>query len=203
MGKFKYTIIALLSGSIFLLFLFILKMNLIVAITLTLVMYIGLSIIISENQRTHKNKEQEIIGIIDYTIIRHSLSKNRSRINEVGNHIEELSGQMKNKVKRICDISEKIFDNIKKSPTNSREVKKVFSYYLGTLDKILSLYIDLSQKKVNNNEVIIRLNKVEKILDEVLVVFEKYLESSLENKLFSLDVEIQLLKETMRMEASI
>ena len=203
MKKFKYTIVALLSGGMFLLFLFIIKINLVVAITLTLLMYIALSIAFSEKQDIHKSKEQEIIDIINYTISRDSLSKNRFRINEVGNHIEELSGQVKNKVEKICDISEKIFDNIKKNPSNNREVKRIFSYYLDTLDKILSLYIDLFNERVHNNQVINRLNKVEKILDEVLVVFEKYLEKSFENKIFSLDVEIQLLKETMKMEVNI
>ena len=131
------------------------------------------------------------------------MSKSRLKINEVGNHIEELNGQVKSKVIKICDISEEIFENVKKKPTNIREVKKVFFYYLDTLDNILSLYIDLSNQKVNNSEVFIRLNKVEKILDEVLIVFEKYLEKSFENKLFNLDVEIQLLQETMKMEISI
>ena len=203
MKKFKYTIIAILSGGMFLLFLFILKINLIAAITLTLLMYTGLSLTFSEKQITNKSKEQQIIDIIDNTVLRDSLSKGRVKINDVGNHIEELSGQVKNKVKRICDISEKIINNIKSKPTNSREIKKVFTYYLDTLDKILSIYIELSNVKVINNDVIIRLNKVEKVLDEVLVVFEKYLEKSIEDKLFSLDVELQLLQETIRMEASI
>jgi 5-bromo-4-chloroindolyl phosphate hydrolysis protein len=203
MKKFKYTIIALLSGGMFLLYLFTLKINLIEAIILTQIMYIGLSIVFSEKQKTQKSKEQELINIIDYTILQNSIDKNRFRINEVGNHIEELSGQVKEKVQRVCDISEKIFDNLKKNPSNIREVKRIFSYYLDTLDKVLGLYIDLSDQRVNSNEVIIRLNQVEKILDEVLVVFEKYLEKSFENKILSLDVEIQLLQETMKMEVNI
>lgn len=203
MNQFKDVIISLISGSTFLLLLFKFKINLIVDMIFTLLMFIGLIIIFSEKQRTRKNSNREMAEKLDYTILQDSLIDSRFIINEVCNHILEVNGEVKEKVERICHISEQIFDNIKNKPNNIRAVKKVFSYYLDAVDKILSLYTELSEQEISNNEIDIRLNKVKKTLDEVVFVFEKYLERSLENNLFKLDIEIELLQQTMRMEMKI
>lgn len=203
MMKFKDMIIALISGSNFILLLFKFRINLVVAIILTLLMFIGLSIIFSEKQRTLRTRDQEIIERIDYNILRDSLNDSRFKINEIWNHIFELNGEVKDKVERICYISEQIFDRTITEPSNIRVVKKIFSYYLDAVDKILSSYTELSEQEVNSNEISIRLNKVEKSLDEVIIVFEMYLEDSFQNKLFNLDIEIELLQDTMRMEMKV
>lgn len=203
MKQFKDLIIALISGSNFILLLFKFKINLVVAIILTLLMFIGLSVIFSEKQRIWRTRDQEIIESIDFTILRDSLNDSRYRINAVWNHIEDLNGAVREKVERICDISEQIFDSIKKKPNNIRAAKKVFSYYLDAVDKILCSYTELSDQESNSNGVAIRLNKVEETLEEVILVFEKYLEESFENEIFDLDIEIELLQQTMRAEMKI
>lgn len=201
--KFKDMTIALISGSNFILLLFKFRINLVVAIILTLLMFIGLSIIFSDKQRTLRTTDQKIIERIDNNTLRDCLNDSRFRINEIWNHIDELNGEVKDKVERICYISEQIFDRTITEPSNIRVVKKKFSYYLDAVDKILSSYTELSEQEVNSNEISIRLNKVEKTLDEVILVFEMYLEDSFQNKLFNLDIEIELLQDTMRMEMKI
>jgi len=158
--KFKDMTIALISGSNFILLLFKFRINLILAIILTLLMFIGLSIIFSEKQRTVKTRDQEIIERIDYNILRDSLNDSRFKINEIWNHMVELNGEVKDKVERICYISEQIFDRTITEPNNIRAVKKIFSYYLDAVDKILSSYTELLEQEVNSNEISIRLNKV-------------------------------------------
>lgn len=201
MEKSKDIIAALLSGSMFLLFLFILKINLIVAMFATILMFIGLNVIFLDKQCRYKTLEQQIVKETDNAASRDGFNNSRLRICEVNNHIKELSGQVKNKVERISSISEKILENTVRNFSNKNEVKKIFSYYLNSLNKILCMYRELSEQKVETEEIDIVLNEVETILDQVIVVFEKYQERSLQSKVFILETEIQLLKETMNLEA--
>ena len=165
------------------------------SIVATVFVYISLILIIPVRER-----KQDKYSDIEYGEIQETLRLNKEKITEVCKDTEVLSGVMKEKVKRLCEISEQILENVKKNPQNIKAVKRVFSYYLETTDKILDIYTELSNQVIQSIEMEARLKKVESILDLIIDIFKQYLERSIESKVIDLDIEIELLEKVIKME---
>jgi len=196
MKHIKDILIALLCGVIFILLLFRFNINMIVSIILTLLTYVALNLIFSNKGK----KEAQLYDGFDSDMFHDVLKENRLKIKEVCEHASELKGEVKKKVEKLCNISEQILENVKNNPKNMKSVKKVFTYYLDTTHRILDIYIELSEQDIQSDEIRIRLKKIEDTLDMIINTFEKYLQRSVENELFDLDIEIELLEQTMKME---
>lgn len=97
-------------------------------------------------------------------------------------------------------MSELILENVKKNPQNNNSVKKVFAYYMETIDRILDMYAELSKQNIQSIEIKTRLIKIENTLDLMVTTFQQYIEKSVENNVFNLDIEIELLEKTIKME---
>ena len=194
-GRLKNLLLTLVCGVVFLMFIFILSFNIIMSIVATVFVYISLILIIPVRER-----KQDKYSDIEYGEIQETLRLNKEKITEVCKDTEVLSGVMKEKVKRLCEISEQILENVKKNPQNIKAVKRVFSYYLETTDKILDIYTELSNQEIQSIEMEARLKKVESILDLIIDIFKQYLERSIETKIIDLDIEIELLEKVIKME---
>ena len=191
----KNLLLALICGIVFFVFIFVLSFNSIMSIVATVLVYISLILILPVRER-----KQDKYSDTEYGEIQETLRINKEKITEVCKDTELLSGAMKEKVKRLCEISEQILENVKKNPQNIKAVKRVFSYYLETTDKILDIYTELSNQEIQSIEMEARLKKVESILDLIIDIFKQYLERSIETKIIDLDIEIELLEKVIKME---
>ena len=191
----KSLLLALICGIVFFMFIFLLNFNIIMSIVATVLVYISFILILPVRER-----KQDKYSDIDYEEIQETLRVNKEKITEVCKDTELLSGVMKEKVKRLCEISEQILENVKNNPQNIKAVKRVFSYYLETTDKILDIYTELSNQEIQSIEMEARLKKVESILDLIISIFKQYLERSIESKVIDLDIEIELLEKVIKME---
>lgn len=191
----KNILLVLISGVAFLVFLFILNFNIIISIVATVLIYISLILISPARERNQGNYSD-----IEYENIQDILRENKDKIREVCKDTEVLSGEIKEKVKKLCEISEQILENVKKNPQNIKSVKRVFSYYLETTDKILDIYTELSKQDIQSTEMKARLKKVENTLDLIITVFQQYIEKSMETEAINLDIEIELLEKVIKME---
>lgn len=104
------------------------------------------------------------------------------------------------KIQDICKVGIEIFDDIKKNPSDLRKIKTFINYYLDSTEKIINQYVDLSNRRDATPEVTESLEKVEGLLDEIKKTFDKQLASLLEDDLLDLNVELEVLKKTMKHE---
>jgi hypothetical protein len=104
------------------------------------------------------------------------------------------------KIQDICKVGIEIFDDIKKNPSDLRKIKTFINYYLDSTEKIINQYVELSDRTDVTPEVRESLEKVEGLLDEIKKTFDKQLASLLEDDLLDLNVELEVLKKTMKHE---
>jgi 5-bromo-4-chloroindolyl phosphate hydrolysis protein len=191
----KNILLALISGIVFLVFIFVLNLNIILSIVATVLIYISLILILPVSERKQGNYSDA-----EYENIQNTLRENKEKIREVCKDTEVLSGDIKKKVKKLCEISEQILENVKNNPQNMKSVKRVFCYYLETTDRILDIYTEISKQNSQSIEMEDRVKKVENTLDLIIAIFEQYIEKSVETKVIDLDVEIELLEKVIQME---
>ena len=191
----KDILLALISGIVFMVLIFVLNLNIIMSFVVTILVYISFILILPVRERKQGNYSD-----IEYENIQDILRENKEKIREVYKDAEVLSGDIKKKVEKLCEISEQILENVKNNPQNIKSVKKVFSYYLETIDRILDIYTEFSKQDIQSIEMKSRLKKVENILDLIIISFQQYVEKSMETELFNLDAEIELLEKVIKME---
>ncbi len=104
------------------------------------------------------------------------------------------------KIKDICKVGIKIFDEIKKNPDNVKKARQFTIYYLDATKKIVDQYVDLSNKKELTDDIGPTLTKIEEMLDSIKATFEKQLAHLIEDDLLDLNAEITVLKNTMKLE---
>ncbi|MFC1669111.1 5-bromo-4-chloroindolyl phosphate hydrolysis family protein [Spirochaetota bacterium] len=110
------------------------------------------------------------------------------------------SNEVARNIQDICKVGIEIFNHVKNSPEEIKKIRQFNNYYLDTTEKIVSQYIDLSNKREGAAEIEESLKKVELLLDPIKKTFDKQLANLLENDLLDLDVEISVLEKTMKME---
>lgn len=104
------------------------------------------------------------------------------------------------KIQDICKIGIEIFEDIKKDPSDLKKIKTFTNYYLDSTEKIINQYVDLSNRNDQTQDIKDSLEKVEGLLDQIKETFSKQLASLLEDDLLNLDVELSVLKKTMKYE---
>lgn len=104
------------------------------------------------------------------------------------------------KIRDICRIGVRIFDDIKKNPAAIKKVKQFNNYYLDTTKKIIDQYVALAGKKDITPEIDQTLKKIEEMLDPVKDTFERQLANLVEEDLLDLNAEITVMKKTMKLE---
>lgn len=108
--------------------------------------------------------------------------------------------QIREKVNRIVDVVDRIFENLKKDPKDIKAARQFLNYYLDSTITILEKYVQLSMHGAAGSELKTTLEKTESMLDNIEHSFEVQLGKLLSNDVMDLDTEIKLLEKTFKME---
>jgi 5-bromo-4-chloroindolyl phosphate hydrolysis protein len=103
-------------------------------------------------------------------------------------------------VRGICKAAQDIIENFRKDPKDIKRARQFVNYYLDSTVKIVTRYVELSNKQVITPDTEKSLKKVEELMQSVKLSFEKQLEMLLEDDLMDLDTEVEVLKKTLKME---
>ncbi len=193
----KAVVPGILGGSVFLLFTFILKTDILISIGAAVASYIGIYFVIPAGD---KAMEFIVDGITkeDYNnTIKQGLDKVKL--------LKSLSAKITNsgflgKLNSVIKVIDEIFDDLHKDPKDVRVARQFLSYYLDTTITIVNRYIDLYNHGEKSEKIAERLAKVESLLDTIRVAFQKQLEKLLDDDIMDLDTEISLLETTFKSE---
>lgn len=100
-------------------------------------------------------------------------------------------------INRIADASEGIVDDVIDDPNDRGDTNTFFSYYLPTLDKLLTYYTRFSQNEYGENSDRSR-QRIEGCLDMVGGAFEKFLDKLYRNDAAEIKTSIEVLKIMLR-----
>ncbi|KJR40883.1 5-bromo-4-chloroindolyl phosphate hydrolysis protein [Candidatus Magnetoovum chiemensis] len=191
--------IGLISAAAYLLFYVLIDLGLIASIIISVMIFLGLQLLM------FKAKKQIEIDLEDrglsYDIIQITLKEGKDKVanlQNLGASIEKQS--VRAKVIEICEIANKILDNIEKNPEDVKSAKKFFSYYLDATITILNKYSEITKHKAKGSNIDTTIDKVESILDTIKEAFEKQHSKLYENDVIDLDTEISVLEQTLKSE---
>lgn len=130
-----------------------------------------------------------------------SVSEGREKLNEIislAQHLRKTS--MVERVKEVCVSINKILVAVSEDPTKLKQAEQFLGYYLDSTIKILTMYIEIGSKGIQDAEVMNSLSNVENTFIILKEAFDKQLTKLLTNDVMNLDAELNLLRQTINME---
>jgi len=188
------------GGAFFLVFFFLIQMNLGFSLLLGLAGFGGAYSFIYAFRP--KNKIEFNLGEgITPELIATTMKEGNEKIRVLGEYAQKIKDpRVSGKIYQIIEVIKKIFDNFKKDPKDIRSARQFLSYYLDTCIKIVRKYIDLSSQNVRSPEIAATLTRAENMLDSIEKAFEKQQARLLRDDVMDLDVEIETLERTFSAE---
>ncbi|MDD6221441.1 MAG: 5-bromo-4-chloroindolyl phosphate hydrolysis family protein [Lachnospiraceae bacterium] len=118
-------------------------------------------------------------------------------VQEANNAIPEKG--MSEKLDRLQNIMERIFDAVKKDPSSASGLRRFMNYYLPTTDKLLKAYVDLENQPAGPN--VEKTKKdIEDSMDTIISAYEKLLDSMFEDLSWDVASDISVMKTMMKQD---
>ena len=101
---------------------------------------------------------------------------------------------------RLEQVSQKIFDEVKRDPKKLPQIRKFMDYYLPTTLKLLNAYDRMSGAGVSGENIDTTLAKVEGMMRTIVAAFEKQLDSLYGAEALDISTDITVLENMMARE---
>lgn len=101
---------------------------------------------------------------------------------------------------RLEQVSEKIFEEVKRDPQKLPKIRRFMDYYLPTTLKLLNSYDRMSAAGVSGENIDATLAKVEGMMRTIVAAFEKQLDSLYGTEALDISADITVLETMMARE---
>ena len=101
---------------------------------------------------------------------------------------------------RLEQVSQKIFDEVKRNPKKLPQIRRFMDYYLPTTLKLLNSYDRMSGAGVSGENIDTTLAKVEGMMRTIVAAFEKQLDSLYGAEALDISTDITVLETMMARE---
>jgi len=108
---------------------------------------------------------------------------------------------VRGRVARICGTAEEILAELGREPRQVQLARAFLAYYLEAAQKIVTGYADLSRTSSPSPQAAATLARAEGSLDSIQQAFDQQLAALQEHRVIDLDVEVEVLEKTVRMDA--
>ncbi|MCR5501690.1 MAG: 5-bromo-4-chloroindolyl phosphate hydrolysis family protein [Lachnospiraceae bacterium] len=115
------------------------------------------------------------------------------QVNDIIPDTEEMS----NKLYRLENIMNRIFDQVKKEPSSADELYKLMNYYLPTTKKLLTAYIELDKQPGVGDNITKTKLEIDSAMDTINEAFEKLLNSLFQDMAWDISSDISVMKTMM------
>lgn len=103
-------------------------------------------------------------------------------------------------IERLSQVSDKIFQQVQKAPSQLPQIRKFMSYYLPTTLKLLNAYDRMSGTGVSGENIDTTLAKVEGMMRTIVAAFEKQLDSLYGAEALDISTDITVLENMIARE---
>ncbi len=95
-------------------------------------------------------------------------------------------------------LTDKIFSSVRRSPEKLPQIRQFMNYYLPTTIRLLEQYSVLQQQGVREGNVETAMQKIESMMETVLLAFRKQLDTLYQKDAMDISADIQVLEQMMR-----
>lgn len=124
--------------------------------------------------------------------------KSIKQIRELNTKIQDK--KISEQINRLEHLSNEIFAQVTKNPSKLVQIRKFMNYYLPTTVKLLTSYAELSAQSVRGKNITTTMQKVENIMDTIVVAFEKQLDSLFGAEALDISTDITVLEGMLERE---
>lgn len=110
------------------------------------------------------------------------------------------SPAIEKKVSELQELTRKIYEDVRKDPSDLRPARRFLDYYQPTTETLLSRYVELQSNDIGSENMTSAKMRIEEILDGILTAYRKELNSLYENDLVDITADIQVMKQKMAAE---
>lgn len=103
-------------------------------------------------------------------------------------------------IDRLEQVSDKIFRQVQKDPTQLPQIRKFMSYYLPTTLKLLRAYDDMSHQGVQGENITGTMERVRGMMGTIVTAFERQLDSLFGDQALDISTDITVLDNMMARE---
>ena len=125
---------------------------------------------------------------------RTSIAKIRQLNDEIPD--ERMSAQ----IDLIERLTTQIFDCVKEHPEKLKQIRQFLNYYLPTTIKLMEQYVKLQNQSVKTENITEGMQKIEDLLDKVIVAFQRQLDALFESDVVDITADIRVMEQMMASE---
>lgn len=109
---------------------------------------------------------------------------------------ERISAQ----IDLIERLTAQIFDCVRKNPEKLSQIRQFLNYYLPTTIKLMEQYVTLQNQNVKTENITEGMQKIEDLLDKVIVAFQRQLDALFESDVVDITADIRVMEQMMASE---
>lgn len=189
----KPILVALGSSIVFVFWFIILDLGLVLSIFGTVVCGIGAWFLVPK-----KNKAEIEAETVE-TAIAAGYVKLRN-IERLEKGMSAIHPRAKAYVQKIIVLIGKILQDLKDDPKDYAQARQFLTFYLDSTINIITKYMEISKHNVTDEKIKTSLLKVEEMLKTLSDAYEVQLTKLLQNEVMDLDIELDLLKQSIKTE---
>ena len=129
------------------------------------------------------------------------LQQGRESIAEIRRLNDEIPDfKISAQLKQLEILTEKIFAFVEQHPEVVRQIRQFLNFYLPTTIKLLQQYVVLQNQEMRMGNIDEGMQKIENMLENVIVAFQKQLDSLFESDVVDITADIQVMEQLMAAE---
>ncbi len=113
------------------------------------------------------------------------------------NDIIPDTDEMSDKLYRLENIMNRIFDQVEKDPDSADELHKLMNYYLPTTRKLLTAYVELDKQPDVGENIVKTKKEIDSAMDTINEAFENLLDSLFQDMAWDISSDISVMKSMM------
>ena len=129
------------------------------------------------------------------------LDKGEAFLTEIRRCNDAIPGiEISQKISRMEEIVEKIFDRVEKDPGIVPDLKKLMNYYLPMTVKLLNAYAEMDAQPVQGETILASKREIEGTLDTLNLAYEKLLDELFADTALDVSSDISVLQTLLAQE---
>lgn len=116
------------------------------------------------------------------------------KFDSIDAELSKLNAEAAKKLNELRELMNTIFGYVSKNPDKLSQTRRFMNYYLPTLEKLMSNYVELSQQKIKGENITKTLDSIDGILDTMKPAFERQLDNLYEDQAIDISADIAVLE---------
>ena len=97
-------------------------------------------------------------------------------------------------IERLSQVSDKIFQQVQKNPSQLTQIRKFMSYYLPTTLKLLNAYDRLDEAGISGVNIDGAKGKISEVMAAIVSAFDRQLDALYQGEVMDINAEIKVLQ---------